>query len=247
MKKQISLLFVLSAFLFSISVKAQTRYDIGIEFMPSFSKIYNKQVSDYLYLYPVNYGLRFAVRHNYFIYSTGVIHVTQGSKLFIDVVDPDNPEGGTGKSTFYIRAKSWMLPLTAEYIFKSNEKIEFSGGLGIYLGYIYSQQFEDPSAQERQSGGIITLPPRQRFTDITMFDDFYTGVNMGLSLRLYFNKRLSLLLRPNYLYQLRKKSENNELAGTNRLSSISLEIGLFYSFGSNSKDGKEDNATPKTP
>jgi hypothetical protein len=246
MKKQISLLLVLFAFIFSISLKAQTRYDIGLEFAPSMSKIYNKKISNYYqYIYPVNYGIRFAARHNHFIYSTGVMHITQGSMLFLDVsVDP---EGGTGKSTFYIRAKSIMIPFNAEYLMISNKKLEFSGGLGLYFGYIYSQQFEDPFAEERQNGGIITLYTPQRFRDINMFNDFYFGINAGISLRVFFNDYLSLLLRPNYLYQIRTKSEHNDLVGTNRLSSLSMEIGLFYSFGSNSRNSKENNANPEIP
>ena len=138
-----------------------------------------------------------------------------------------------------------MVPLNAEYIFVSNKKIEFSGGLGLYLGYIYSQQLENPLAKD-QSGGII-LPPFERFTDINMFDDFYVGANAGVSLRIFFNKKLSLFIRPGYLYQLRGKSENDDLVGTNRLGTISFEIGLFYSFGTKSKKEKEGSTTPKIP
>ena len=109
MKNQISFYTALFVLLFSFSIKAQTRYDVGLEFLPSLSKIYTKSNSDYQFLYPVNYGVRFAVRHNKFIYSTGVLHFTQGSKLIIDIVDEGNPEGGTGNATFYIGPnQSWF-------------------------------------------------------------------------------------------------------------------------------------------
>jgi hypothetical protein len=76
--------------------------------------------------------------------------------------------------------------------------------------------------------------PVSRFLDVDIFNEFYLGMNAGIGLKQTIFDKFSVQLRPNLLYQIRKKLKPVEkYAWTNRLMSYSLDVGVFYRFGGN--------------
>ncbi len=237
-RKQASLILIFT-FITTIAIQAQkTHLDFGLLAIPSFSTINTEGHSvGFKYIYPFNFGVSVEYKLKKVLFSSGIIHFTQGAKFEVEITSPDHPEGGLGTFDVYWRAKGVMLPLNADYIF-SVKKTGFFCGAGIWVGYIYSQQQENTSIPDdyQPDTTVISTQPLTRFTDVDIVDDFYWGVNVGIGLKHYFTKKFSLKVRPNFLFQLRKELPSDTNAWTNRLMTFSIDIGFYYSIGKGIKD-----------
>lgn len=219
--------------MFSTTLTAQTRIDFGLAAIPTLSTMNTGGKAEHFnYILPFNYGLRTIFKKEKFAFSTGIIHLTQGAKFEALTTTASNPEGTGEYFDVFIRAKAVTVPLNVDYILKPNDKTEIFGGLGLYAGYIYSQQQENTSTPKdyQPDSTIISDYPLERFTNLDIFSDYYFAINIGLGLRQLLNDKLSLQIRPKFLFQLRQKLPADQYAWTNRLMSFSLDIGLFFSF-----------------
>lgn len=218
----------------SSNLMAQKNFSLGLIAIPTLSTI-NTQGShdDYQFIFPFNYGVRVISQKGKFIFSSGLLNLTQGTKFKVLKTSASNPQGNGEYYDIIIRTKTIALPVNADYIFKSKNKREFFGGIGLFAGYMYSQREVNTSVPKdyKPDSTIISAYPIQRFWDLEIFDDYYFGINAGLGVRQFLNDKLSFHFRPNFLFQLRKKLPPDKYAWTNRLMSFSLDIGLFYRFG----------------
>lgn len=198
----------------TISVKAQ--FDFGLTGIPSLSRFHieDQDLSD-TYIYPVSYGLSVNYHHNRFMFSSGILHMTQGRKFKFEETTVNNPEGTGEYYDVYFRARSIMVPLLANYKFIESSKSTFFAGTGLYTGYIYSEEWEDHSVLGE-------------LTEQDVFNEFYIGLNIGIGLNQQISDNLSLQIRPNFLYQLREKQPESTNAWTNRMMTWALDVGIYY-------------------
>ncbi len=80
--KKILAYSILILFTFStITVRPQSRLDLGLTAIPSFSTINTKgYTTDSKYIKPLNYGVSVAYKMNKILITTGISHITQGTK-----------------------------------------------------------------------------------------------------------------------------------------------------------------------
>ena len=239
MKKKLKYNFTIFLTCISVIAFSQSRIDFCLIAIPSFSTINTEGHSvGYKYIIPINYGLSVFYNKNKIIITTGISHITQGTKLKVESTTVNNPEAGIGNFDVFIRAKTIAIPVVINYLIISKNKTEFFGGLGIYAGYIYSQQEENTSIPQNYQppGNIIYAGGSpKRFLNINIFDEIYYGVNVGVGLRQFLSKRISLQVRPNFLFQLRKELLHDTDKWTNRLMTYSFDIGISFSIGKTSK------------
>ncbi len=217
MKKYLLISYIALTGLFfqSPSILAQNKIEIGLLGMPSFSTINTGgNTKFYKYIHPFNYGLRVNYRMRKLYFSTGILHLTQGTKFRTEITTTDNPEGGIGSFDIFLRAKGIIFPINCDYIILKTDGILLYAGLGLYNGYIYSQQ------------QVTVLG----FSDIEIVNKYYCGFNMDIGLKVKLREHFSLDFRPNFVYQLRKNLPTDKYVWTNRLMSFSLDIGFYYSF-----------------
>jgi len=152
---------------------------------------HSKQITGYGYIKPLNYGVSVSYSVNNLLLSTGISHITQGVKYRdIEVAAEDLPEGGIGKYDMFLRVRGLMVPINIDYLYTLN-KISLIGGVGLYSGYIYHEQFENTSVSENDE---------ERFVNTQYFKKIYWGINIGLGLKYFINDKLHMQLRPNFLY-----------------------------------------------
>lgn len=210
---------------------AKAQLEVGLTGIPSLSTFHvkNQDLSG-TYIYPLSFGVSVNYDVNKFRFSSGLLHYTQGKKFVFAEASENNP-GGTGENfDVFFRAKSIMLPLLAHYKFIQKPKSALFGGIGIYTGYIYSQEQEDTSIPEDwKPDPSVNYPfPVGRFTEQDLFDDFYIGVNIGIGWSQELSDKFSLQLRPNFLYQLQEEQPHSTNAGTNRMMTWALDFGIYY-------------------
>lgn len=219
--------------------KAQTRIDIGLTAIPSLSTFNSGgQFKYYKYIHPFNYGLNTTFNKGKFIFSSGILHLTQGTKLEVSLTTSTNPQGTEGFFDVFIRIKAIAIPINADYILISKNKTEIFAGLGLYSGYIYSQQQENTSIPENYqppSNIIYAGGPPKRFTDLDIFDKYYFAGNAGIGVRRFLNDKWSFQFRPNFLFQIRENLPADKYAWTNRLMTFSFDVGLFYNIKAENK------------
>lgn len=227
-------LTILTLIFISKIVFTQSRYDYGLAAVPTYSTINTEgHVDGYKYISPLNYGIYIAYKKKKILISSGILKITQGTKFETEITTVDQPEGGTGTYDLFIRVKGIIIPLNFNYVLTSNNT-EISGGVGIYSGYIFSQQLENtsiPKDYQPPDNIVYFGDPPKRFVDLDWFDKYYLGINIGFGLQQYFCKKMSFIIRPNFLFQLRKELPRDEYVWTNRLMSFSLDVGLCYSIG----------------
>lgn len=218
------------------NLNAQTKMDAGIVFIPSITNIHaNHDLEQYKSLFAMNYGLKASLVKEKFAFSTGLLHYTQGAQFQVEQSTVNIPEGTGEFFDVFIRIKAIMIPLSVDYLIKISEQTQLFAGLGLYTGYIYSQQMENTSIPENYQPDPFFTPhyPVQRFIDLDFFDDIYLGINAGLGVKYLISQKFNFQIRPNLLYQIRKKQPEEKYAWTNRLISYSIDVSIFYSFGSN--------------
>ena len=227
MRKTITIL----ALILTMTISVNAQFDLGLTGIPSLSTFHVKDqdLSD-TYIYPVNYGLSLNYHFDRFMFSSGVLHFTQGRKFEFEKTSTNNPEGTGEYYDVYFRARSIMIPLLANYKFIETSKSTFFAGTGIYTGYIYSQKWEDTSIPEDwKPDPSVNYPyPVGRFTEQDAFNDFYFGLNIGIGWNQKISENLSLQLRPNFLYQLREDQPKSTNAWTNRMMTWALDFGIYY-------------------
>jgi hypothetical protein len=219
--------------LLSWDLFAQTRVDAGLSISPAISYFNTSGKADHFRnIFALNYGFCASWKKRKAVFSTGIHHITQGAKFEFLQTTTDNPEGSGAYYDMIIRARTIMVPLNVDYIFKTINKTEVFAGFGLNLGYLYSQQQENTAIPKGEvpDPAIIYHYPQERVTDVDLFDSFYFGLNAGLGVRHFFNDKTSIQFRPNYLFQFRKDLPADQYAFTNRLRSLSLDFTLFYTF-----------------
>lgn len=219
---------------------------MGLTAIPSLSTFNTSgQFKYYKYIYSLNFGIRASFKKQKFIFSTGILHLTQGTKFDVLQTTSSNPQG-TGESfDVFLRIKAITIPINVDYIFISKNKLEVFAGLGLYSGYIYSQQQENTSIPKNyqspsniiSAGGLPT-----RFTDLDIFDKYYFAGNAGIGVRHIFNEKWCFQFRPNFLFQIRENLLADKYAGTNRLMTFLFDAGLFFSIKTETQKEKNINA-----
>lgn len=208
---------------------SQSRMDFGIKASPSISNFNTKGETDiYERIFPFNYGIYSSYLINRFSISSGLLFVNQGANL--KMVLFNNISGSTGSGTAYIRIRSLCFPLVTNYLFLLRDRFSLFAGGGIYISNIYSQQIEYPWV-DNSNPSIISRYPLSRFNDIEYFENVVYQLNIGVGVRKKIKENFNLVLRPNILYQLRKDLPKDKYAWTIRLSSIAIDMGLYYTFG----------------
>jgi len=244
MKKYLlsSYIALIGLLLQSLPTSAQNKIEIGLLGAPSFSTINTGGKSKfYKYIHPFNYGLRVNYQMRKLFFSTGILRLTQGTKFKVEITTTDIPEGGISFCDFFLRTKGIILPINCDYIILKTDGILVFAGLGLYNGYIYSQQQENTSIPEdyKQDPNLLTSTPIKRFNDIEIVNKYYCAFNMDIGLKIKLNKHFSFNFRPNFVYQLRKQLPTDKYAWTARLMSFSLDMGFYYSFKEKSKYSKK--------
>jgi len=222
-------LFLILILTTTISVNAQ--FEVGLTGIPSISTFHAKgQDLSETYIYPLNYGLSVNYHLDRFMFSSGVLHFTQGRKFELEETSTNNPEGTGEFYDVYFRARSLMVPLLAHYKFIQGSNSSLFGGIGIYTGYIYSQEQENTSIPEdwQPDPSVNYSYPVGRFTEQDIFSDLYFGLNIGIGWNQKISDNLSLQLRPNFLYQLREEQPKSTNAWTNRMMTWALDFGIYY-------------------
>ncbi len=213
------------------NLNAQT--EIGALISPSASNAHTgTSIASPQYIYPVNYGIKISHTHKRFVFSTGLLHLTQGMKYEIEARNENNLR--TGENFDLItRAKTITIPVNVDFNFISTSKTTVFAGVGFYTGYIYSQQQENTGFPKYWAPDPnITYPdPPQRFVDVQTFDVMYFGLNGGVGIKQQLTDKLSLQARPNFLFQLREELPEASFAWTNRLMTFSLDVGILYTLG----------------
>ncbi|OFX51837.1 MAG: hypothetical protein A2046_00740 [Bacteroidetes bacterium GWA2_30_7] len=237
MKKKLAYL-ILKLLLILIIAFPQSRLDFGLNVIPALSTI-NTEGHDigFEFLKPINYGISVAYKKKKMLISTGILKITQGSKFQVEITTNELPEGGIGTYDNFIRIKSLIIPLNISYVLTS-KNTGFTGSIGIYSGYVYKQQLENTSISKdnQPPSNIIYLNgPPKRFNDIDMFEKLYFGANIGIGLQQFISKKMSYIIRPNFLFQLRKELPREQYPWTYRLMSLSIDIGFYYSIGKETK------------
>jgi hypothetical protein len=235
MKKYLLISYIALAWLLlkNSPTSAQNKIEIGLLGIPSFSTINTGgNTKFYKYIHPLNYGLRVNYQMRKLCFSSGILRLIQGTKFRTEITTTDIPEGGIGSFDFFLRAKGIILPINCDYIILKTDGISVFAGLGLYNGYIYSQQQENTSIPKdyKQDPNLLTSTPIKRFNDIEIVNKYYCGINMDIGLKVKLNKHFSFDFRPNFVYQLRKQLPADKYVWTNRLMSFSLDIGFYYSF-----------------
>jgi hypothetical protein len=219
---------VLALCLCGINGHAQT--EIGALISPSASNAHTgTSMASPQYIFPFNYGIKISHTHKRFVFSTGLLHLTQGMKYEIEARNENNVR--TGENFDLItRAKAITIPINIDFNFISTSKTNVFAGVGLYTGYIYSQQQENTGFPKYWAPDPnITYPdPPQRFVDVQTFDPLYFGINAGVGIKQQLTDKLSLQARPNFLFQLREELPEASFAWTNRLMTFSLDVGVFY-------------------
>ena len=76
----------------STSLKAQL--DLGITGMPTASAFHYENLNPQKNsIYPVNFGLNVNYIYQRLIFSTGILHLTQGVRFDLDIASEENPNG----------------------------------------------------------------------------------------------------------------------------------------------------------
>lgn len=220
----------------TINVSINAQFEAGPTGIPSISTFYAKgqDLSD-AYIYPLNYGLSVSYNVGRFMFSSGMLHFTQGQKFEVEETSTNNPDGTGEYHDVYFRAKSITIPLLANYKFIERPKSSLFAGIGFYPGYFYSQEQENTAYPENwQPDPLVKYPfPVARFTEQEIFSDFYLGLNLGIGWRQEFADKLILQLRPNFLYQLREEQPKSTNAWTPRMMTWALDVGIYYQLGKN--------------
>ena len=237
-------LFLVFSILFSVKVLAQkdtarTRFDIDFDAIPSLSTFNTAgKFEDYKYIYPLNYGIRISFKKQKLIFSAGILHLTQGTKLAVLGTSSNNPQGAEYYFYVFFRIKAIAIPINVDYILISKNKTEVFAGLGLYSGYIYSQQQENTSIPKNYlppSNVIYAGGAPTRFTDVNIFDKYYFAENVDIAIRHFFNKYWGFQFRPSFLFQIKGNLPSNKYAWTNRLMTFSFDTGLFFNLNSQTK------------
>lgn len=218
-------LFLITAF------AANAQLGLGASVSPSISTFHTGDQSlSGTYTYPVNFGVKVSYRHQRWFFTTGLLHVTQGSKYEFLKTSEDNPEGWGEFFDVFIRARALMLPLNANYILLERGRHSFMGGAGLYTGWVYSQKQEDTSEPEgaQRDPGVNYTYSQNWDGELDVFDKLYWGLNIGLAWRYELTDCFNLQLRPNFLYQLREDQPSSTNARTNRMMSYAVDVGFFY-------------------
>jgi hypothetical protein len=229
MKKIGMVLFIL-LFFFPYISKSQNKWETGAFFAPSISKIDEQQFSKYNNpTFPVNYGIRINYNYKKFVFSSGIVHLTQGKKWIMRHVGND-PEGSEGTVPQKIMIYGWYIPINVNYNFLNRKKISLLSGLGLYTGYIYSQRYYYD---------LVT----KDFNEIQYLDTLGFEFNASISLKYNLSEKFCFIITPDFLYQIRKKIPyvTDHIPPTPRLWSAMLEIGFYYKFGSNKEENENEN------
>lgn len=124
-----------AALILTTTLAANAQLEIGVSAMPAISNFDGNR--NFSSTFPFNYGLNVKYSANNFVFSTGLLQLTQGTRLEFAKASEINPAGNGETYDVFIRAKTVALPLTADYKFIDKPQSSFFGGLGIYSGYIY--------------------------------------------------------------------------------------------------------------
>lgn len=225
------------AILLSVCCIADAQFELGLVGSPSIStiavtdrKIKDQDFSD-SYTFPISYGIRTNFKFQRFIFSTGILHLTQGRKYEVKKTSLTYPEGTGEYYDIYIRARTLVVPLNLDFMFLKTSNSIFLGGFGLYIGRTYSQELEETSFPKDWKAQPHIPPPHSlgRYREIMMFEDLYIGVNFGLAWRREITDHISFHLRPNFLYMLQDPAPYS--LDDNRLLSFNLDIGVFYRLG----------------
>ncbi|MBA3285810.1 MAG: hypothetical protein H0U27_12230 [Nitrosopumilus sp.] len=217
---------------------AQSKLDVGLIAIPSITNVHaNHDFAPYNPLFALNYGIKAQLYREKFAFSSGLLHFTQGAQFQVEKSTVNIPEGTGEFFDIYIRVKTLVIPLSVDYLFKISEKTQLFAGLGFYTGYIYSQQMENTSIPENYHPDPFFTPayPVNRFSDIDHFNHFYLGINPGIGVKYLISPKLNFQIRPNLLYQIRKKQPEEKYPWTNRLISYSVDVGFSFRFGTDLK------------
>lgn len=223
----------LLAILLSLPLSSRAQLSIGISGCPAISQVHNKDVEVFADpIYALNAGLWVAYQTKRWQFSAGLRHLTQGGKT--EVLETSENNQATGETfDLYFRARAIAIPLEVNYHFIQSEKSSFFAGTGVYTGYFYAQRQENTSIPRGGDPNTIINNPTTRFTDVNVFEDLYLGLNFGLGWERQLSKHLTLRVKPNFLYQLRTEDKTSNNAGSSRLMTYALELGMTYTFPAN--------------
>lgn len=208
----------------------RAQLEIGLTTSPAaatFHSNFQQELEEYIF--SLNYGAQIQYSHNRFLFTSGVMQLTQGRKQQWLFTTSDNPQGNGEYYDVFFRARSIIIPLTANYKFTTKGRSSFFAGLGLYTGIIYEQEQENTFYAEDwvQDPRINYSRPVGRYSYPEIYNPFYLGVNVGAGWKYQFSESFSLQLRPNLLYQLSKEKEPREDV-YKRMMTWALDLSLFY-------------------
>jgi hypothetical protein len=199
--------------LFTVSLSAQTEKEIGIVISPAnINMVTDGEAAESIYT--VNYGVRGIITWDRVSVNAGILHLTQGS------------QNSTSLGQIVFRAKGISLPVGIDYNFINNDATKVFGGIGLHTAYICCQNTTIETNDSK------TKLPK---SDNNAFESLYFGLNLGLGIKQKLNDKFNLLIRPNYIHQLRSSTQtiNNLEINNPKFRSFALDLGLLYRLKSN--------------
>jgi hypothetical protein len=228
--------FYAIALFFSITASclSQKSIEIGVLATPMVSKISFENTNPFSTRdrFPLNFGGQINYNINKFRVTTGLNYLKQGGDLKVLETSILNP-AGTG-NYFYVPliTKSIVVPMTVNYVIHSNDKTKLLVGVGLAMGYLFSQ-YQDNSGFEAAPVRTLTLDGATytnfgagtpKHFQLEIFDKFYSHISTGIELHHKFKNSWNGFIRPNFNYQIRI---NNSAQFTFRQSFWSLDLGIM--------------------
>lgn len=201
---------------FSAAVSAQTEKEIGVVISPANINI-DSPFDEYQSIYTVNYGVRGAITWDRVSVNVGILHLTQGGKNDNLLTRPSDPIN----SVLYFRAKGISVPIGVDYNLINKEATKVFAGIGLHTAYICCQN------STIENNGTVTKLPK---SNNNQFESLYFGMNFGIGVKQQLNDKWNLLLRPNFIYQLRNSTTTIGLTEFKdpKFRSFAMDFGLMY-------------------
>ncbi len=204
---------LLGSLFLSTLLSAQSQKEIGIVISPAnINIVTDGEAAESIYT--VNYGARGVITWDRVSVNVGILHLTQGAKTTL-ISTPSN------ELISFFRAKGISIPIGVDYNILNNEATKIFAGVALHTAYICCQN------TTLETNGTVTKLPK---SDNNPFESLYFGFNFGLGIKQQINDKFNLLIRPNYIHQLRASTRtvNNIEINNPKFRSFAMDFGLMY-------------------